>query len=310
MNIITDLQEDILKGEDIIKLLRKAFLISKKLELNDFNDWIKLELKGYMGCSINQIPNYRILNTELKCNSKQMALGGICDISNMSIFGLPDDLIDPLTKVPYVDSISQLLILTDTDNEFIKIKLDNKTEHLLNQYIMENNGSLPTYSSITEIYRLSTINQIKDIIEQVKNELLFWTSKLEEKGIEGSDYNFSEDEIKKAKTINYNFNFYNNSINTNIQINQNVYKTQITKDLKNINQILANNNIEEKIKQNISDNIVKINCELNKQSPNTTIMEKLTQNILELIRQITITSIVELLMPYVISILLTLSNFT
>ena len=46
--IVLELQRDALTPEvDVITLLRKALLISKKLSLVDFESWINKELNGY-----------------------------------------------------------------------------------------------------------------------------------------------------------------------------------------------------------------------------------------------------------------------
>ena len=47
-SLVLDLQQEILKSDcDILNALRKAHLIASKLNLIEFDNWIKQELNGY-----------------------------------------------------------------------------------------------------------------------------------------------------------------------------------------------------------------------------------------------------------------------
>ena len=46
--IVIELQHEALKSNfDIMNLLRKAYLVARKLKLQEFEDWINNELNGY-----------------------------------------------------------------------------------------------------------------------------------------------------------------------------------------------------------------------------------------------------------------------
>lgn len=46
--IVLDLQKAALKEDcDILNLLRKAYLVARKLKLKEFEDWVNCELNGY-----------------------------------------------------------------------------------------------------------------------------------------------------------------------------------------------------------------------------------------------------------------------
>ena len=58
MSIVLDLQKHIIENKKTpTELLREALLISTKLKLYDFRDWIDNELKGYEN---KNVPSYRI----------------------------------------------------------------------------------------------------------------------------------------------------------------------------------------------------------------------------------------------------------
>ena len=61
--IILELQRDAIDEHiDINALLRKAYLVSYKLKLNDFEEWIRQEQEGYSG----EIPKYRYISGSIK----------------------------------------------------------------------------------------------------------------------------------------------------------------------------------------------------------------------------------------------------
>ena len=63
--IVIELQQEALKSDfDILNLLRKAYLVARKLKLNEFEKWIDSELNGYK--NLDKIPDYRLLRGEVK----------------------------------------------------------------------------------------------------------------------------------------------------------------------------------------------------------------------------------------------------
>lgn len=59
--IVIELQQEALKSDfDIMSLLRKAYLVAKKLKLQEFKEWINNELNGYG--DKDEIPKYRLLS--------------------------------------------------------------------------------------------------------------------------------------------------------------------------------------------------------------------------------------------------------
>ena len=59
MGIVLELQKLALDGRsNTLELLRKAYFVARKLEIKDFQDWIKYELHGYG--DDKDLPEYRI----------------------------------------------------------------------------------------------------------------------------------------------------------------------------------------------------------------------------------------------------------
>lgn len=62
--IVLELQKDAVdSNSDVVSLLRKAYLVARKLKLKEFESWINNELNGY---GHNKVPNYRIFKGRLK----------------------------------------------------------------------------------------------------------------------------------------------------------------------------------------------------------------------------------------------------
>ena len=65
--IVIELQHEALKSDfDIMNLLRKAYLVARKLKLQEFEDWVNNELNGYKDS--DKIPDYRLLRGEIKAS--------------------------------------------------------------------------------------------------------------------------------------------------------------------------------------------------------------------------------------------------
>lgn len=63
--IVLELQQEaISKESDILNLLRKAYLVARKLKLNEFENWINNELNGYE--AMDKLPDYRKVRGEVK----------------------------------------------------------------------------------------------------------------------------------------------------------------------------------------------------------------------------------------------------
>ena len=61
--LISDLQNDIINGEDDLQILHKALILSKQSNLDDFTIFINNELDGYD--EFEELPDYRIFECTL-----------------------------------------------------------------------------------------------------------------------------------------------------------------------------------------------------------------------------------------------------
>ena len=197
--IVIDLQQQALSSEiDVLVLLRKAYLVARKLDLKEFEEWVSNEQNGYRTLDV---PTYRVVRGEVKAwNPYHGWIPVIFDYDS------------GLTEHKVTDSLANIVELT---------KDSNKGECIVN-FPPEINNILSKSAPFQTKYSLQiSKNHLYNIIEQVRNKILDWAITLEENGIIGEGLTFSDDEKKIAKENsvinNYTNNFYSSVSDTQIQ---------------------------------------------------------------------------------------------
>jgi hypothetical protein len=258
-SIIIDLQNEMLSSNlKVSDLLRKAYVIARKLKIADFERWIYNELNGYHNKS--DIPNYRILTGEIR---------GWNQFNGWIPVIIPDiELQNKLSQHSSYQGIPEIEAMTN-------MKEAKGGVHV----------SLPDlYSKLTGFdtkYKLQlNLVQINGIIETVKNIILEWLLKLEEDGIMGENLVFSNEEKERAVKGNYTVNnFYGDVNHSQIQQNTNNSNQIFTYDLEKINEIiylLKENakNIETDQDDEIDDAVQKMETEIKKSNPSMNIIKE------------------------------------
>ena len=157
--IVIELQQEALKSDfDILNLLRKAYLVARKLKLNEFEKWIDSELNGYK--NLDKIPDYRLLRGEVKAWNPYHGWIPV-------IF---EDDIESITTHSASDTISSLLNVYENSENRTAILPFNAS---MNNYLSKHGGFHTKYALM-----IGT-NQIYNIIERVRNIILDWSITLE-----------------------------------------------------------------------------------------------------------------------------------
>ena len=179
--IVIELQREALKSDfDIMNLLRKAYLVARKLKLQEFEDWVNNELNGYKDA--DKIPDYRLLRGEIKAWNP--SYGWIPVI-------LQNDNEDITTHLAN-DSLANLLNVYE----------NSENNNAILQFNATINNYLSKFSNFNTKYALMIgTNQIYSIIECVRNIILDWSITLEENGILGDELRFSDTEKEIANNI-------------------------------------------------------------------------------------------------------------
>ena len=172
-SLVLDLQKEVMKEDcDVLNLLRKAHLIAAKLDLKQFDEWIKSELNSYRNDS--SIPEYRMVKGTLM---------GLDPYRGW----LPIILSDKKRE----EKLCNLKIECPL-SDFIEL---DKKSGTFNGYLdAELNSKLISECRPTQCCLSCSTHQIKSIIEQVKNTILEWTIKLEKEGILMEETPFNPEE--------------------------------------------------------------------------------------------------------------------
>lgn len=228
MKLVLELQKKALDSNiSVVDLLRTAYSVAVKLNLNEFKKWISCELNGYLDSS-EELPDYRFVVGTMKC------LHPFYGWTNIII----DDpvLIGEIEHMPIWQKISEIEQLAQTTcltGKYLPPKLNVA-------FAKQNHGMM----AATIIDK----SQCHGILDSVKNKVLDWALNLEKNGILGEDMSFNENEIKSAQGITIN-NFVGSVANAPVQ--QGI-KNTLTID-NNTNDIETSRFLISEIKKIIPD---------------------------------------------------------
>ncbi|MGB9455388.1 MAG: hypothetical protein WCB12_05060 [Bryobacteraceae bacterium] len=189
-----ELQRDSLNpAADVSDLLRKALLIATKLNIPDFNTWIENELSGYR--DPKGIPPYRIITGRVMAQDNWGRW--------VPVLFQDNDALALVATVPLLDPVAEieaLLQRTIQQNEgTLRVDYSPEQEAILGR------GSLHGLVGHTRFIR---IEDLRGVLDAVRNEILRWSLKLERDGILGEGMTFSKDEQQKASAVHYTTNYY------------------------------------------------------------------------------------------------------
>lgn len=188
--IVIELQQEVLKQDcDIVNVLRRAHVIATKLQLTEFDSWITHELNGYPNQEV--CPEYRKIKGVLKAfNPYQGWIPAMISDIEMET---------DVCERKMANSISEIVSLCQEENDLLSEFTGAQTE-ILNKIFRT------TFPMKYALFIPRT--SVMDIIEKVKNTILEWTLKLEEKGIIGDNMTFTEKEKNTAISIPQTINNY------------------------------------------------------------------------------------------------------
>ena len=124
--LVLELQRDALNPEiSVLLLLRKALVVARKLNIQEFQQWVEKELNGYP--EISYLPQYRFMFGELKARNPYV--GWIPVIVNPQIHEF-------ISKQPVLQPISEIetLIETGKDKNSSLIIMPPALEEILRDY--------------------------------------------------------------------------------------------------------------------------------------------------------------------------------
>ncbi len=168
------------QGASISVLLRKAYVLSRKLKVTEFTQWAERELNGYGDEDL--LPDYRVLNGELRAFNPYNGY-------------IPAYFPKEIESMIKSRGVFQPLSVVETlvgQAEKGKGILVYKFPPDLQRKFME------MAEVDFEISLHISAALFRNITDRVRNIILDWTLKLEEEGVLGEGLTFSEAEKKKA----------------------------------------------------------------------------------------------------------------
>jgi len=191
-SVVLELQQEALnRNVRVSDLLRKALVVAKKLNLQEFQDWIEKELNGYG--NTEDIPDYRRISGQIRAWNPYH--GWIPLIFEDAKEG------ELLSHRKSRQAIAELENLVDRSEKgsSLHVPFPQELQRRLSEVI----------EFETEISLFADCSGIARIIDSVRTIILNWALKLEEDGILGEGLSFSSQEQNAARRSPQNItNFY------------------------------------------------------------------------------------------------------
>ncbi|MDK2595430.1 hypothetical protein [Pseudoalteromonas obscura] len=164
-------------------LLRKCLIVSKKLKLKGFEEWIYGELEGYPDPA--SVPTYRMVRCTMHLHNP---------VNGLIPFSIKDPQLETyFTSVPIVQSLSSLESLRDKHVDgYLTLPLSGEDIALINSLI--NTHGMPSV-------RRAGVSNVDSILDAVRNNILKLALDFEEAGIKGENMSFTADEKKQVTEL-------------------------------------------------------------------------------------------------------------
>ena len=173
--LVFELQRDSLNSEiRVSNLLRKALVISKKLDIIEIEEWLKKELYGYL--STDDIPKYRSVRGEVKVWNPYRGW--------QPLYFDDIEMAEKFSERNTCQSIAELESLSESDGSRTRMPFPQHIERFLMKSM-----EFPLQPTL-----ITDKTEIIGILDFVRNIILNWSLELEQKGIFGEGMSFSNEE--------------------------------------------------------------------------------------------------------------------
>ena len=268
-SVVIELQKEALDPDaSVSQLCRKAYAITRKLNLVELREWLECELNGY-GENID-IPEYRQVSVEVKAWNLYHGWQPV-------YFNDSNDA-EALSNTNITQRVAEIESLLRTEKEGtvnLQIPFSPSEQNFLSQAIGRR----------TQVTRMLSDTAVVRILDAVRNIILNWALKMEEDGIMGDDMVFTENERSEAIKDSYNVNnFYGEVSSPNIQQGtSNSVQTQITKqytvaEVKNITEEIRNGikqmNLDPEVMSELDSEIITLEAQAQSPKPKQTIVRE------------------------------------
>lgn len=171
------------ESSNIVDLLRKCLVVSKKLKLTEFEKWVDSELNGYSNPA--DVPDYRIIRCTMHLHNPYRGLVPLI---------IEDSEIEQyFTNIPVVQSIGSLKALLNKHVDgYLTMPLSGEEASYINS--QTGGYNLPPV-------RRASVSQVHGILDSIRNKVLQLALGFEEVNIIGEGMSFTSDEKKQASEL-------------------------------------------------------------------------------------------------------------
>lgn len=206
-SLVLELQrEAYLSESSILNLVRKAYVLSRKLDVEELVVWLNREMEGYKEINQADVPTYRLVHGHIKAWNPYQG----CYIP--AIFdGETDEMLsEQVILMPIAEIEKQIENANEQKGNLILI-----FPPALQIELMKATG----YDFEVSLH--VPVSQFENILNRVRDIVLEWTLRLEEEGIIGENMTFNADEKKSASQITNIYNHIGTMVNSPLQQNSN-----------------------------------------------------------------------------------------
>jgi uncharacterized protein YdbL (DUF1318 family) len=214
--LVSELQRDALDNNVTAgNLLKKALVISRKLKIDSYREWINNELNGYSDISL--IPEYRTVHGQVEAFNPY---------NGWIPFFFEDEESANIFKIRKVhDPIENLDELSKYKDGCLQMTFPAEMEKYL---ISQQTYPMKVRFSVAP-------NVLMCIVSTVRNKILNWSLELEEQGITGEGMSFSQEEKELATHMTTNINIGGNFQGNLGDIKNSTVNQNLTMDIKKNN---------------------------------------------------------------------------
>ncbi len=259
-------------------LLRKAYVLARKLKVGELESWINDELNGY-NVPYTELPEYRTVRGEVK---------GWNPVNGWIPVILTPEIMEIISQNKIIQSIPELeQLLKETSGSTLLIGLPHVIQERISEMVeFDTKFSLHFGKS-----------QAVQVIQYVRNTILKWSLQLEEDNILGEGVSFTVHEKEEAQKQNYTvYNIHSNQ--TQIQQNtvhsqQNmVSSSEINKDqlhefIAKLTQHLDQLELEMDNRKKLDSEITTITAQLETENPKKNIIQESLSTIRSVLEGVT-----------------------
>lgn len=266
MSIVLELQEGIYNNSlSTVEILRKAYIISRKLKIKDISEWLDSEMNGYNN---SEVPDYRKIFGVIR---------GWNPYHGWQPVLMEKEMEEAYSSFSLLQSIAEIeCLINDVEGNTIECR-NGATSHLTKEIGADTKISLSKA-------------QLKNILGVVNNRILDWTLVLEEKGVLGERMTFTKEEKDKAVNISIS-GVHNSPIqiqteNSSQEVNYSLSEEELSKAddlISSLVEILSENS---KLTNDLMVDFESAKTQLKKEKPNKRFIKTLLMPIGGLITSI------------------------